>query len=113
VAYLPHMYFFVVPMAIGDCLEGMGSYAEAESYYRGTLVYPFINKRYEIVKLWIKLANLYLEMGDLAYRNAKDSVADYATAQAAYEKNHQNGQDPGQPLHRSIATSSSPISRTA
>lgn len=86
VAYLPHMYFFVVPMAIGDCLDGMGSYAEAESYYRGTLVYPFINKKYEIVKLWIKLANLYLEMGDLAYRNAKDSVADYATAKVDYER---------------------------
>ena len=26
VAYLPHMYFFVIPMAIGDCLESLGSY---------------------------------------------------------------------------------------
>ena len=86
VAYLPHMYFFVIPMAIGDCLDGMGSYSEAESYYAGTLVYPFINRRFEIVKLWNKLANLYLEMGDLAYRNAKDSVADFATAKVSYEK---------------------------
>jgi hypothetical protein len=86
VAYLPHLYFFVIPMAIGDCLEGLGSYFEAESYYTGTLVYPFINRRYEIVKLWTKLAHLYLEMGDLAYRNARDSVADYATAKTTYEK---------------------------
>src|SRR5262249_7234930 len=26
VAYLPTMYFFVIPMAIGDCLAGLGNY---------------------------------------------------------------------------------------
>ncbi|HYR44231.1 MAG TPA: hypothetical protein VER98_14475 [Terriglobia bacterium] len=86
VAYLPHMYFFVIPMAIGDCLESLGSYSEAESYYTGTLAYGFINRRYEVVKLWTKLAHLYLQMGDAAYRSARDSVADYATAKTFYEK---------------------------
>jgi hypothetical protein len=86
VAYLPSMYFFVIPMAIGDCLAGLGNYAEAETQYRSTLVYPFINLRYEAVNLWLKLATTYLELGDQAYRAAKDDVGQYATAKAFYER---------------------------
>ena len=33
IAYLPHMYFFVIPMSIGDCLLGLGSLEEAEQTY--------------------------------------------------------------------------------
>ncbi|HFB98309.1 MAG TPA: hypothetical protein ENJ62_04140, partial [Bryobacterales bacterium] len=37
VAYLPHMYFFVIPMAMGDCLAGMGNLQEAEEQYLSVL----------------------------------------------------------------------------
>ena len=86
VAYLPHMYFFVAPMAIGDCLAGMGNLNEAADQYAAVLVYPFINKSVEIVRLWTRLADTWLEIGDVAYRNARDDVAAFAVAQAAYEK---------------------------
>lgn len=85
VAYLPHMYFFVIPMSIGDCYLGIGNLKQAEEQYLSVLPYPFINKNYEIVKLWTRLAEVYLEMGDDAYRRAKDSVAQFAEARTAYE----------------------------
>ena len=64
IAYLPHMYFFVIPMSIGDCLLGLGSLEEAETTYASTLAYPFINEAYEAVRLWTRLADVYLAMGD-------------------------------------------------
>jgi Tc toxin complex TcA C-terminal TcB-binding domain len=86
VAYLPHMYFFVIPMAIGDCLMGLGNLSEAEQQYLSVLPYPFINREYEIVKLWTRLAEVCLDMGDAAYRRAKDNVAAFAEAKQLYEK---------------------------
>lgn len=86
VAYLPHMYFFVIPMSIADCLVGMGNLQEAENEYLSVLPYPFINKAFEIPKLWTRLAQLYLEMGEDAYRKAKDNVAAFGEAKTAYEK---------------------------
>jgi hypothetical protein len=86
VAYLPHMYFYVIPMSIADCLKGMGNLQEAEKEYLSVLPYPFINKAMEIPKLWTRLAQLYLEMGDDPYRKAKDNVAAFGEAKTAYEK---------------------------
>lgn len=85
VTYLPHMYFFVIPMAIGDCLSGMGNLVQAEKQYRDVLAYPYINKKYEVIKLWTRLAQVYIDMGDNAYRIAKDNINAYGTARAAYE----------------------------
>jgi hypothetical protein len=86
VAYLPHMYFFVIPMAIGDCLTGLGNLEEAEQTYLDTLPYPYINQVYEAVELWTKLAGVYSAMGDAAYRAARDERAAFAGAKAHYEK---------------------------
>lgn len=85
VAYLPHMYFFIIPMAIGDCLAGMGNLKQAEQQYLSVLPYPYINKNYEIIKLWTRLAQLYLDIGDQAYRNAKDNLNAFISAREAYE----------------------------
>lgn len=86
VAYIPHMYFFVIPMSIADCLVGMGNLPEAEDEYLSVLPYPFVNKSFELPKLWTRLAQVYLDMGDDAYRRAKDNVAAFGPARAAYEK---------------------------
>lgn len=85
VAFLPHMYFFVIPMAMGDCYAGMGNLKQAEEQYIDILAYPFINKKYEIPKLWTRLAQLYVDLGDFAYRAAKDNLAAYTAAQQNYE----------------------------
>jgi hypothetical protein len=85
VAYLPHMYFYVIPMSIGDCFAGMGTPQQAEVQYKQVLAYPFINKRYELPKLWTRLAQSYLTQGDMLYRGAKDNIAGFAAAKAVYE----------------------------
>lgn len=86
VTYLPHMYFFVIPMAMGDCFAGMGNLKQAEVEYTDVLAYPFINKKYELPKLWTRLAQVYLDLGDTAYRAAKDSVTGFAAAKVSYER---------------------------
>ena len=86
VAYLPHMYFFVIPMAMGDCYAGMGNLKQAEQEYTDVIAYPFINKQYELPKLWTRLAQVYLDLGDTAYRAAKDTVAAFAAAKVNYER---------------------------
>ncbi len=84
-AYTPHLYFFVLPMCIGDCHSGLGNLEEARESYSSVMAYPFINENYEIVKVWTRLAQTYLDLGDQAYRNAKDIVAGYAVAKTFYE----------------------------
>jgi len=84
VAYLPSMYFFVIPMAIADCLMGLGNLEQAASTYAGVLVYPYINKAFEIPKLWNKLAAVYLAMGDRDYRNAADDATQFPVVIADY-----------------------------
>jgi hypothetical protein len=85
VAYIPHMYFFLIPMAIGDCHLGMGNLDQARQSYAGVLPYPYINKNFEIVKVWTRLAQALLELGDRAYRSARDDATGFAAAKAWYE----------------------------
>jgi hypothetical protein len=85
VAYIPHLYFFVLPMSMGDCHAGMGNLDVARQTYASVLPYPFINKNYEIVKVWTRLAQTHLDLGDRAYRAAKDNAAGFAAAKAYYE----------------------------
>jgi hypothetical protein len=86
VAYVPHMYFYVLPMSIGDCYAGMGNLDDARQSYASVLVYPFINRNYEIIKVWTRLAQSLLDLGDQAYRRAKDDLTASAAATAFYEQ---------------------------
>jgi len=85
VAYIPHLYFYMLPMSIADCHAGMGNLEQAADGYAGVLGYPFINKTVEIVKVWTRLAQTLLDRGDQAYRVARDNPAAYAVARAFYE----------------------------
>lgn len=85
VAYLPHMYFYIIPMCMADCYTGMGSLSKAVQTYQSVLPYPYINQNYEIIKVWTRLAQAYLDSGDLSYRNAKDNTAAFADAKTFYE----------------------------
>lgn len=86
VAYLPHMYFFVIPMAMGDCLAGLGDLEAAEKTYIAILAYPYLNLAIEAVELWTKLAGVYIAMGDAAYRAARDKRAAFTDAKKHYER---------------------------
>jgi hypothetical protein len=85
VAHLTHVYHWVIPMAVGDCLAALGSYAEAEAEYLSTLDYKYLNKAVESVNLWVRLAELYLDWGDRLYRQARNDIAAFADAKAKYE----------------------------
>jgi hypothetical protein len=85
IAYLPHVFGWVLPMAIGDCHAALGSYAEAEREYLSTLQYRHLNTAVEAVNLWLRLAELYADWGDRLYRDAGNTVAEFAAAKEKYE----------------------------
>jgi hypothetical protein len=85
VAYLTHVFNWVIPMAIGDCYAALGSYDKAEAEYLKTLQYPYVNKVVETVNVWIRLAELYVDWGDRLYRQAGNVIADFAFARQKYE----------------------------
>jgi hypothetical protein len=103
VAYLTHVYFWIIPMAIGDCFAALGSYAEAESEYLSTLNYRYMNQVVEAVNLWLRLAELYLDWGDRLYRQAGNTPAEFGRAKAKYELllRLDNTTDANSPLYRS------------
>ena len=85
IAFLPHVHFWVIPMAIGDCLAALGSYAEAEAEYLSTIDYKFLNQVVESVNLWLRLAELYLDWGDRLYRQARNDLPEFVKAKERYE----------------------------
>jgi len=86
VAYLPHVYFWVIPMAVGDCLAALGAHAEAEKEYLSTLEYKYLNRVVESVNLWVRLAELYLDWGDRLYRQARNDTTRFGAAREKYER---------------------------
>jgi hypothetical protein len=86
VAYMPYLYYFVLPMAIGDVYAAMGQHARAEQEYLSVLNYQYLNKIVEAVRVWTRLADLYVSWGDAQYRAAGNNAAEFATARATYER---------------------------
>ncbi|MCX4903451.1 hypothetical protein [Streptomyces sp. NBC_00878] len=86
VAYLPHVYFFVLPMSIADTLAEMGDFAAAERQYLTAAAYPFLNVHVELPKVWTRLAELYLAWGDALYRAGGNDLAAAAAARPVYER---------------------------
>ncbi|MBW7475378.1 hypothetical protein K0T92_11515 [Paenibacillus oenotherae] len=66
---LPHLYFYVLPTALGDCYHALGDYETAQSYYLNAANYEYINLAFELPSLWLKLATNVLHWGDLLYKN--------------------------------------------
>ena len=83
-AYIPYVYFFVLPMSIGDCLASMGDYAGAEASYLAALSYRFINSGFEVTKVWTRLAETYLAEADTAYRAAGEDSGAIAGVASLY-----------------------------
>lgn len=67
-AYLTHLYAFVIPQALGDCHHALGSYHRAEEYYLQGAEYTYINGALEARALWGRLASNYVEWGDQLYK---------------------------------------------
>jgi len=68
IAYLTHLYAFVIPQALGDCYHALGDFARAEKYYLQAANYTYINQKLEVPALWARLAANYVDWGDRLYR---------------------------------------------
>ena len=83
-AYIPYVYFFILPMSIGDCLASMGDYAGAEEEYLAAVSYRYINPGFEVTKVWTRLAETYLAEADTAYRAAGEDAGAIAGVAPLY-----------------------------
>ena len=79
VSYFVHLYFFVIPISLGDCYVAMGMYPNAIAEYQSVLAYPFLNLGIEAPYVWLKLANAYLKWADSLFRRglAADAKTKY------------------------------------
>ncbi|MCC7209505.1 MAG: hypothetical protein IT323_19505 [Anaerolineae bacterium] len=66
--YLTHLYGYVIPVALGDCYNGLGEFNTAETYYLQAANYQYINLSLEVPALWQKLARNVLNWGDSLYK---------------------------------------------
>jgi hypothetical protein len=80
VAYIPHLYFFVLPICIGDTYLAMGRFADALAEYRVARAYPYASALLETPFLWQKMAGAYLAWGKELFRSN-----DPATAKTQFE----------------------------
>ncbi len=86
IAYLTHVSQWVIPVAMGDCHAALGSYGAAERDYLQCLDYPYLNEVVEVVTLWVRLADLYVDWGDQLYRQARNDVSRFGAARKKYEQ---------------------------
>ncbi|MGB7554669.1 MAG: tetratricopeptide repeat protein [Candidatus Korobacteraceae bacterium] len=72
---LPHDYFFVVPVGLGDCYHQLGDFATAEQRYLQAATYEYLNTPIEVPFLWQRLAKLYLDWGNSLFRDGDPTDA--------------------------------------
>lgn len=78
---LPHYYYYVIPLALAQCYQAMGDYANAETYYLQAAGYAYINTAVEGPYVWVQLASLYRDWGNSVYKQG-----DLTTAATVYSK---------------------------
>lgn len=75
VAYLTHMFFYSLPLAIAETYAELGQYASAVEWYTGVLKYPWLNTAFEGADLWRRLASTQLRWGEALFRQGKPAKA--------------------------------------
>lgn len=98
VAYIPHLFFFVLPIAVGDTYVELGRYAKAVEEYQSTFAYPHLNRFIEVPALWQRMAKACLRHGDELFRGE-----DTDGARQKYERiiNTDLSVPPASPLYQS------------
>ncbi len=98
-AAIPHLYHFVVPMAIGECYLELGQYDRAEEWFIQASHYRHINRHMEVPLVWEMLAETYLQWGHTFLRQGERVEARNRYARIALPGN--DPVDPASPLYRS------------
>ncbi len=75
VAYIPHLFFFVLPIAVGDTYQAMGRFGNAINEYKAVLAYPFLNHGIEAPYVWLKMAKTALLAGNQYFRQNNTAAA--------------------------------------
>ncbi|WP_327097133.1 tetratricopeptide repeat protein [Nocardia vinacea] len=75
VAYLTHLFFYVLPLAIAETYAKLGRYEQAVSTYAGILNYPWLNTAYEGADLWQRMASTQVLWGDSLFRRGESAEA--------------------------------------
>ncbi|MGW0882493.1 Tc toxin subunit A-related protein [Streptomyces sp. NPDC002671] len=78
---LPHLYFYVIPLALAECYHALQDWERAEQLYLTASSYPYLNTAIEAPYVWLRLATLYLDWGNQLYRDD-----DAASALPVYER---------------------------
>ncbi|MEV0384752.1 hypothetical protein [Nonomuraea sp. NPDC050643] len=81
VAYLGHLYGFVLPMSIGDCHVRLKDFTEALTWYGTAQSYRFLNLAVEAPVLWQKTAETVMSLAHDRY-----AAGDIDAARAQYRK---------------------------
>lgn len=74
-ALLPHYYYYVIPLALAECYQAMGDYANAEICYLQAAGYAYINTAIEGPYVWVRLASLYCDWGNSVYKQGDTVTA--------------------------------------
>jgi hypothetical protein len=75
VAYIPHLFFMVLPISIADTYKALGQYSQAVAHYQSVLKYPYLNRALEGMDLWQRLAATQLAWGDELFRRGSPAAA--------------------------------------
>ena len=68
VAYIPHLFYFVLPIAVADTYVELGRYDKALEEYQSVFAYPYLNRYIEMAALWQRMAKACLRHGDELFR---------------------------------------------
>src|SRR5213078_4132165 len=68
-ALLPHLYQFVLPIKIADCLHELNQFEKAHQEYLRASRFEQINASLEAPDLWRRLAENVADWGDSLYRD--------------------------------------------
>ncbi|MGH9154283.1 MAG: hypothetical protein ACRD1K_00135 [Acidimicrobiales bacterium] len=66
--WLPHAFYYVVPLGLAECYHGLGEFETAENYYLEAAGYEFLNAEVEAPYVWQRIATLYLDAGNSRFR---------------------------------------------
>src|SRR5262249_25114445 len=64
---LPHLYYYVIPLALAECYQALGDYPAAETQFFLAAAYQSLSAAVRAPYVWSRLATLYLEWGNSLY----------------------------------------------